>query len=1651
MPVADFETLRKQQTPDFEFLRAQKKAFDRVLSGDANLGVLFEPEDSYLLDDLFTDAEDRDKFTNILYLSDEYQEDPNVLYNLLADISRRKWGQELSQPQIKQKLYEERQEKLRQYYRDNLKPFSVFGQAFMQSLSGKPAMAIRGVQPFTPGEALGFDGLLRKTSDYLENLHSRESKQRISAAEEGKLWPKYEGKPWYDIELKLLPEVINSWAATVGDQIPIMLMTWSARAVGKVIGKPVGVLAGTTYALATAGPDPHDIVASPVVAQATAKVIEHLSGAAPLIAMEAGGFMDRADSLGIDKDIRDKYARLYGLGSGAIEYAQVLWNLKAFKRLSKPVQKSIMKRVLLEIGGNIWEGMEEFSQNGLENFLIGKAIEEQKTRTPEYDAEKPETWAGGRRAFAVGFGVSMLTRMPGHALTSVRRSKLVADIQDKTGATEDEAKIAVNAIAAGGTVAEEVKKVVQEQAKERESEAEELLRPRQGRPVTPESLQEDKVIGLFESEKNVKLSEEEKTAALEYLREKIDKAKGLTPFRKITATAQPPKGFEDFVQKIPLETLRAGPAEAKTVDVMQQNVAKYGKELQPMFQEWLKSPEGMAEKEALGLPEGHKFEEISLWETFNRQLYAKPVEVVSAEVVPKEKIRPPMGYVKATKNLNNKYEVKYNSGESPEFPATGAKFTGEFDTAKIARKSFEAWWYKQQEALAEVPVAPTRPTITAKEVSEAIAGNEQLSGIQQRLDEAYRSNDVESFRNIIDKELAPLPSDKAKNILQGHAEALQMEMESRAAKPAPATIKQAIQEHNERVTKWIEEGKKGEKPAYIESLEERKKIIEAEKKEAEIKNLRSRISALAKRKGLTKKAFAELKMKHIGFSKMTGKVAAKKITVAKLQKLYKALEKFRPKRIGYFDVVTKKTEDKIQSLRQNLTDKALMTSETYKKILDREVHGKEPKYVEAESYITEQQGKEIIKRMLDEAEVLRTTESFDRAVENDPEIMYQVDKLNQAVSRQSKRDPHSLESMRYYNQQAEVKTGAPFYAVYQDLINTHLENSKTRAATWKHLEATVPNFKEISGNEDSLARVAQYIASQGTLENKPESPKNITAAEITLAQEIQKIFKDYEIKIRTAKFFNYYYYNQAFADYNQYKKEINKAVDIYESKGKDALIAYLKTQEFGVIKSGYEPLEKVVLSIKAYTPKPVSVGKGHIKVRTDVEYHTQERNILQRLSAYMRQVDMLFNMSPKINAYVRLFDDNFEKFDNPQRVQENIEFFLTDLKRYNIQKGFFERTIARAYSQAMRVIIMPSPVLSFRNLFQNLAFEHDKSILIDPRNKSLTDSDIDYLETYVLQTRGMVEEYFMVGEKPVPGLKTLTKLVDKVKIYPYSDIANRHWCFWAKKNQVDRAFEKTRNVSQIMKDSKLADLTHLEQKMALGILARDGKDAFAQYVARVHVDDIHFLYERAQRSPAEQTTMGRVVGNLMLFPRAYTEKLLHQTSRLFGGASTVEERVRAAKTIFAVVAGGLVCGSVFMIVTGRKKNPYDPFEIFAYRPGGLALGALKGMGQVFADTMLAISGNKDAQGRLTSEIPRLADVMIPFYDYVLRGYEAMTDQKNVDVRTLRRLRELLDREYQVREIDYIEERDLIQKWQYFFAGPGIDEEENKEILVTIRR
>ena len=816
------------------------------------------------------------------------------------------------------------------------------------------------------------------------------------------------------------------------------------------------------------------------------------------------------------------------------------------------------------------------------------------------------------------------------------------------------------------------------------------------------------------------------------------------------------------------------------------------------------------------------------------------------------------------------------------------------------------------------------------------------------------------------------------------------------------------------------------------------------------------IQKLKNEKGLTGVEFTALKKKY-GLSPHLA-TDTRMMTMPQLEAVLKAVNRARPKIVGHRQVIKLKTENKIQSLKENLIDKLQMSEEAYGKVLKDVGVYKEPKYVDAKNFITEQKGKEVIYRLIDEANILRSTMPYDKAVSENPVIKKFVDKEKSAIKREGDKrlaDPKEWNSMRVYAQRMEEITGEHIYRLYEDLIDVSLENKEKLGLFIRDFH----EFKEILTDKKALKRISDYIGSKSNLKDKPVKPPDITKKEIELAKKIEDMLIDYRARARTQKFLDNVEHPEGMPQYIQYKKEIDKAKDIYESKGYDDLVEYMKTQEWGIIKNGYDPDQVWSPRIRLYKPAPQTFGKHNIKVHTAIEYKEQDTTIIERLMTYKRSMDNLVEMRPKVKALITLVDQNLDKFNNPKRVQEVIEVFSRELKGYNRPEGLVERILNRVYAQAMQTIILPSVVMFGRNMLQNIAFGYDKTIIIDPRNKKLSDSRVDFLNTYMSQIQAMKVDWFMVGEKPLPGLTWLTKMVNKVGIYPYSDQANRHWGFWGKINQVDRGFKGVdansteKQIDRAMRGARFDDIERTERIMALEILAKDGYEAMARYVARAYVADTEFQYNRAERSPMEMGR-GKWLSNLMLFPRSYWELLLKMGNKFKRGG--IKQKARAFKVLASIIVGGLIVGEGYKKVTGRRQNPYNPLRLLAYEPGGLAIGTVEAFSDVITNTIMALNGDERAAGALATAVPRLADMMIPFYDYMLRGIEATVPityrgqhvNKRIDVLALRELRRLVNERlremgwniegYKPNAKGYYVERKFYEKLQYIIAGAGVD-------------
>lgn len=288
------------------------------------------------------------------------------------------------------------------------------GAAYDVGSADKSAGLLEGMIPFTPdfigeSETLtvdgkqvtipGLDARLRaiaeekagKVDDDLRAVVQRQ-------LDKGAVWPVQEGQPWYSVDPDLVPDAINTWAASVGDQ--------AATLVQQLLGGAIGA----TAAFAT--------TKSPIAA----KIGKHVGGAIPNIANETAGYMHDAEFWGInDRKIMEENARYYGMASGLIEYSQNAVELAATKGVMKVGAKELMKRNLVvqglkELGIAGAEGLTEVSQDGLSRFFLRRAAEQMKAQDPNFDTpEIPDTFSGWKRTFTLAAGTSAIMRGGGHA------------------------------------------------------------------------------------------------------------------------------------------------------------------------------------------------------------------------------------------------------------------------------------------------------------------------------------------------------------------------------------------------------------------------------------------------------------------------------------------------------------------------------------------------------------------------------------------------------------------------------------------------------------------------------------------------------------------------------------------------------------------------------------------------------------------------------------------------------------------------------------------------------------------------------------------------------------------------------------------------------------------------------------------------------------------------------------------------------------------------------------------------------------------------------------------------------------------------------------------------------------------------------------
>ncbi|KKN70399.1 hypothetical protein LCGC14_0430940 [marine sediment metagenome] len=838
--------------------------------------------------------------------------------------------------------------------------------------------------------------------------------------------------------------------------------------------------------------------------------------------------------------------------------------------------------------------------------------------------------------------------------------------------------------------------------------------------------------------------------------------------------------------------------------------------------------------------------------------------------------------------------------------------------------------------------------------------------------------------------------------------------------------------------------------------------------------LRSTIMAWAKIKGLTQKTLQEI------YSSVAGR---RQLRFIKQEHLVTILEKVRiarPKRIRGKTIVTLKTEKKIAALKETLISNKQLTEESFNRLIIT-LGLQADRYVNANRFITESEGKALIRGINDEAVLNTWNIKVEESLDKFPDIKTERDRLNtrsEITEVTFNGEPirvrrgNELRSMRYYVLNLQKQLKAPIYDVWQKINQEHLAIRQRQKILVNKLEASTPQFESIAKDEVALKRIEDYIAAKQKMA-KIKSPENITEEEIKLAQELERQLFEFRNDVRYARF------TEAYAGHSgdvtlisndipdAPKAALRRAVDIYEGSGAEGLRKFLDTQDWGVIKTGYDPRSIVKPGLHLYPARPTTFSKGHIKTRSGTEYTGEERTILQRYRSYAKQIMGLRDLSPLIRAFDRLYTEHAPKLspETQRQTSRVLSRNMNEMKGYREDGGFINHMIERLYAQVASAVFW-RPDLVLRNKFQNFAFNPDYHAgrFIDPRNRFMSKQRKQWFEVFISQEKGIEQDYLLYSQKPFVGFDRLTTLAHKTSLYPWSDKSNRAEAFFVRMNRIDRAlsdYELDGDVKKLMKNSGLIDFEPRQQAEALELLAMDevdygveglssvsGMEAFALYNAQQLVNNVHFLYDRAQRAPAEQGATGKTLGNILVFTRSWGERIILQGSKLRDPNIPIREKILAAQIIVGIIVAGFLMGEAYKEITGKSHNPYNPLNILTWTPGGLIIGVTEDLSNVMYLITQAIQGDRTALGQLPSIITGAADITIPFYKNLVQALDAITDMKDVDVFALRKIREMIDDEYEMRGGTHEVDRNLVEQLQKALLA-GKDEPPSPQEKVTV--
>ncbi len=715
-------------------------------------------------------------------------------------------------------------------------------------------------------------------------------------------------------------------------------------------------------------------------------------------------------------------------------------------------------------------------------------------------------------------------------------------------------------------------------------------------------------------------------------------------------------------------------------------------------------------------------------------------------------------------------------------------------------------------------------------------------------------------------------------------------------------------------------------------------------------------------------------------------------------------------------------------------------------------------FQDTENFTTEHEAKALSRELHLYEETIAPIRAMELATRNsqNPELQQEYAKRIAIIEgRRGGKTPSGARASRYYMMRLSQISGGelPFFEQFLEIIGRRNTILYDHRQLYKRLwdangEKGKRHVNRILNNPEREQRITDYIASRSKHKNKPKEPKDMTIEEIRIAQEMMKIFDEYKWKSRAWQFYDWKYRGIEPADYKRkgVAEQLDVADRVYEEGGQPALFDLLKNQTWGVLKDGFEAHDRVLYKKLNWSKE--TFGRGTASTKRAIEYQKQERGLFKRFDSYLMRMDRGTYLTPHIEALYDTYLRGSKGELTPREVEENIEVFLREIQGVNFEKGPLARAAKQAYGQIMLAVILSKPVLSYRNLHQNLVMHPNRRSLVDPRNRKARPDELEHIDQQVYSSRSIMSMLAIDNAlfDRLPVLREVNKIARGISTYGFSDDANRLWGWWAQKNHIERGFMIEGTLEQKLLGMGFSDLDVSQQKHALEVLATQGEDAFGTYFSDEITKDVHVAYSRAERSFWEMFTgVGQFLTNIFAFSRSYTERLLRSMQKvrtgIKGGRVTPEGR-RALNQILSLFAATWPVNEIYTYVTGRE-GPYSPLNIIAYSMGGLQLGALNA-GTTFSTSLFRAitAGDEETRDRAISTAiiaaPKIPEMTVPYYTMVMDGLESISGTEFVDRKALRQIRQAFDANYTLPRNAHKLERSWFQKFQHLFAGGGVD-------------